>query len=327
MDPLSFKFYHVNEKGQQTSMFGKKGLLDNENITLDGTTIPIAAIADADVRDDFLVLTVATDDEPVGILIKTGKAKWLKAELGRRRSAIWAEMRRAELEKKGQSHVFRSIVCPACQSTLDLTGKAETPQVFCEFCHTISTVNADGTAEPEHGFRLCDECGMYSQPRRFTIFYFYFLLVVYGYQTRSTWRCPGCMRSEAWKMLLGNLLFVLGVPVALVQLFRSYGGTSVGGKYAGLDGANLRARGGDVTGAISAYQKILDRVPVTAGVKYNIGIALAQQDQVQEAAQMFEYSLGDCSNYQPAATALLHCYTKLGEEGKAAELKRAWEVE
>ena len=119
-------------------------------------------------------------------------------------------------------------------------------------------------------------------------------------------------------MLLGNLLFVLGVPVALVQLYRSYGGTSVGTKYAGLDGANLRARRGDITGAIGAYQKILERVPVTAGVKYNIGTAFVQQNQLEEAAQMFEYSLADCSNYAPSASALAQCYTTLGAEEKLA---------
>ena len=329
MDPVTFKFHYVNEKGEQTTMFGKKGMLDDEHLTLGDATIPIAAIVEADVRDYFLILAVMTEkDEPATMVVKTGRAKWLKTELGRLRSAIWAEIRRKELEEEAQGHVFRSVTCPACRATLDLTGKEETPQVFCEFCHTISMLNGpSGTPESEHGFRLCDECGMYSKPHRFTIFYFYFLVFVYGWRTGSTWRCPGCMRPEAWKMLLGNLLFVLGVPVALVQLYRSYGGTSVGTKYAGLDGANLRARRGDITGAIGAYQKILERVPVTAGVKYNIGTALVQQNQLEEAAQMFEYSLADCSNYAPSASALAQCYTTLGAEEKLADLKRAWEGE
>jgi len=30
------------------------------------------------------------------------------------------------------------------------------------------------------------------------------------------------MRGEAWKMFFGNLIFLLGVPVARIQLFRSY---------------------------------------------------------------------------------------------------------
>jgi tetratricopeptide (TPR) repeat protein len=132
------------------------------------------------------------------------------------------------------------------------------------------------------------------------------------------------MRGEAWKMLFGNLLFLVGVPVAIVQLFRAYGGTDVGGKYPGLDSANVKARSGNFEQAIADYRKILDKQPVAAGVKYNIARAFLQREDFQGAAKMLEYALSDCANYGPAAHALAGCYERLGEQEKLAELKRQW---
>jgi hypothetical protein len=155
------------------------------------------------------------------------------------------------------------------------------PQVYCPFCHTLGTMDAlAGPIKAEAQYRLCDQCGMYSKPRKFTIFYFYFLLVLYGFYQKETWRCPACMRPEAWKMLFGNLLFVIGVPVALVQLFRSYGGTDIGRLFAGLDSANLKARQGNLAGAIEAYRRILTEHPVAAGIKYNIGLAALSKNDL-----------------------------------------------
>lgn len=308
---MKFKFYFVNDEGQNDSFLAKKGSLEGDILTLDDTTIPIAAIVEVDVRGQYLVLSVMTEgDQPLNLTVSTGKAKRLKAELGHLRSAVWATTHREQLESKGLGHTFRQEACPACGAVLDLTGMEATPQVSCDFCHTISnlpatTMQAEGTdVQIEQGYRLCDECGMYSRPRKFTIFYFYFLFFVYGWSSRSTWRCPGCMRGEAWKMLFGNMIFVLGVPTALIQLFRSYGGTDVGGLFPGLDRANLRTNQGDLSGAIRSYQEILDRRPVAAGVKFNIGLAFFKQQRHEDAAKMFEFALVDCANYQPAAAAL-----------------------
>ena len=196
-----FKFYFLNDEGQPASVLAKKGHLTDEEIVLDESPIPVAAIIDVDVRGQLLVLSLATEGEPAGIVIKTSKANRLKSELGVLRSAVWADHHQQELTAQGEAHRFRKLTCPSCHATLDLTDMAVTPQVHCNFCHTISTMpdprDADSPADPEKGYRLCDECGMYSLPRRFTIFYFYFLLVIYGWQSRQTWRCPGCMRGEA----------------------------------------------------------------------------------------------------------------------------------
>ncbi len=328
MTQVNFKFYYLNADGQAASFLAKKGELNNTELILDGDPIPIAAIAEADVRNQILVLVVATEDAPITLAIKTSSANSLKSHLGILRSTVWTEQHKKALSEQGQAHRFRQVDCPVCHATLDLTDMATTPQVHCQFCDTLSTVadraRPDVKPESESGHRLCDECGMYSRPRKFTIFYFYFLFVFYGWSSQQTWRCPACMRGEAWKMLFGNMLFLIGLPVAIIQLFRAYGGADIGGKFKGLDAANIKARTGKIDDAIAAYRSIMQQNPVAAGVKYNLGLAFAQQERLDDASKMFEFSLKDCSNYAPAASMLAHCYDSLGKTDELAELKRIW---
>jgi tetratricopeptide (TPR) repeat protein len=167
---------------------------------------------------------------------------------------------------------------------------------------------------------------MYSKPRKFTIFYFYFLLVVYGFWSKPTWRCPACMRGVAWQMLFGNLLFVLGVPVAIVQLFRSYGFTELSGPFKGLDKGNIHARKGNFEAALMQYREIMNRVPNCAGLKYNLGLALLQQGDKSSAAKSFASALDDCANYAPAYQRLRPLCEELGDAPRLAALKAQWET-
>ena len=325
---MNFKFKWIDNNGQPQGFLSKKGTFDGETLKLDDVELPVVVIVDVDFRTNFMFLSIAqVNAEPASCAfqVTSGKPEDIRAALGVARSAVWAELNRKSLEEKGEGHRFHSEKCRYCDATVDLTGHAPSPQVHCNFCHTISTLDEQRKGEKE--FRLCDECGMYSKPRLFTIFYFYFLLVVYGWRSRQTWRCPGCMRGEAWKMLFGNLIFVLGVPVAMVQLFRAYGGTDIGGLYSGLDSANIKARKGDLTGAIKDYRKILEKFPASAGVKFNTGLALLNQQNFEGAAKMFEASLADCSNYTPAARGLFACYDQLGWTEELADLKAEWGIE
>ena len=329
--PLRFKFHWLDARGNQQGMRRKRGSFDGEALVLDELHIPAAVVADVQRVENRMVLTAFSNDgNPAhfAFMLPTATAQQLKARLDIARSATWAAWHRESLAKRGQDHTYRDGRCPHCGATVVLSKMPSTPQLFCHFCNTLSTV--DPTAEPAPGeerLRLCDECGMFSQPRKFSVFYFYFLLVVYGWTHRTTWRCPGCMRGDAWKMLFGNLPFLLGVPVALTQLSRCYAGNVVGGAFSGLDRANLKARAGDLRGALDGYRRILERVPHSAGLKYNLGLALAKQADTQRAADMFELALEDCANYAPAYQALSRCCEQLGDTARLAALKAIWEDE
>ncbi|REJ71482.1 MAG: hypothetical protein DWQ34_12555 [Planctomycetota bacterium] len=327
--PLEFKFHWLNEKGQQTGLLRKKGRFDGTTLVLDDIEVPASVIVHVETRDNRMALSAMTQSgEPATLLLMPTNTRQLKAALDVSRSGVWAEMHREALEKKGLGRTFRSEECPECGATLILSGMPASPQLYCRFCHTLSTIADDLQPPPgEKQLRLCDECGMFSKPRRFTIFYFYFLLVVWGWWSRSTWRCPACMRGEAWKMLAANFVFVLGIPVALVQLFRSYGGTDLAGPFRGLDTGNIKARKGDVGGALQQYRAILERVPHCAGLKYNLGLALLQQGDKSRAADAFAAALDECVNYVPAYAVVRPLYEELGETERLAELKAMWDDE
>lgn len=325
MENLQFKFKYLDPGGNEQGFFSKKGHFDGSTLQLDTAAIPANSIVHLDNRENRVVLAVAQKQgDPATILftVTSGNVNLLKTALGKARSKAWAEVHQKELQEKGRADEFRSANCPHCDATIDLTGHRDSPQVSCDFCNTVG--NMDNPNKEEKQYRLCDECGMYSKPRKFTIFYFYFLLVVYGWSSRTTWRCPACMRGDAWKMLFGNLIFVLGVPVAIVQLIRAYGGADLSAMYRGLDKANLKARKGDIEGAVADYRRILEVHPHAAGIKYNIGLAFAQQNELKPAAITLNAALNDCCNYRPAATLLAHCYGQLGDEQKLADLKAEW---
>jgi len=165
---------------------------------------------------------------------------------------------------------------------------------------------------------------MYSRPRKFAIFYFYFLVFTFGIHHDSTERCSGCMRKSAWKMVLGNLFGVLGLPFALMQLYRSYSTRSLTGQFQGLDTANLLAGRGKVEAALEKYDVIMDNAPENAGVKFNIALGLMIKRDYEHAQRMFEMSLDDCSNYWPAVNGLVDCLQKQGKDREIRAVAKIW---
>jgi tetratricopeptide (TPR) repeat protein len=329
-NPLAFKFQWMNDKGQATGFTRTKGVFDGATLTLGDKELPVAIILGVVTRGERMVLNLPTEDGQVtgAGLVLTSKhvTDRLKEALDIARSATWAEQHRKQLAAKGAGHRYRDAKCPNCGATVVLSDMPKSPQLYCTFCETLSfTDGNDVPVEQLRHYRLCDDCGMFSKPRKFTIFYFYFLLVIYGWHSRTTWRCPACMRPDAWKMLFGNMPFVLGLPVAMTQLARSYGGDVGGGPFAGLDAGNRAARAGNFPQAIEKYRTILDRQGHAAGVKYNLGLSLLNQGDKRRAAETFRLSLEDCANYAPAYHRLRGLYEELGEKDELAELKAMWE--
>ncbi|MFP6701292.1 MAG: hypothetical protein VB861_06070 [Planctomycetaceae bacterium] len=324
--PISFKFRWLDDSGNLTGFFSsKRGSFDGETLVLDDVELPVSNILSLEAYEESLALAFISGGmtDSRAFRIYKVSAKDLKQVVDVVRSATWAEMTREKMVEEGRGGAFRTTVCSHCSATVDVSDMPETSQVYCHFCDSLTTEGGGGMPN-EHEFGLCEECGMFSKPKRFTIFYFYFLVVIWGYSSRVTHRCPACMRGEAWKMLLGNLPFLIGVPVAIVQLFRCYGGKITGSVVADLDAANLRARKGDMLGALAGYQKVLEQVPFAAGVKYNLALALLEQDEIQRAADSLELAFTDCVNYLPAYSLLAGCYEHLGEEVKLKELRRIW---
>ncbi len=328
MATLLFKYQVVNDAGQLTSWLAKKGSFDGESIHLDGESFPATSIVMTMLIKKVFVFSVEDTElgaRTLSLVMHSGNTQLLRAEVDRIRSA--AQVSKAEIAWRSdrQSGAFRKELCPNCSATLNLSSFDATPQIYCDYCDTVYTVpKQPETPANESEYRLCEHCGMYSRPRKFTEFYFYFLFVVYGWWTNDSMRCPACMRGTAWRMLAINFLFVLGILPSVYQLVRAYASDKVSGAFSGLHAANLKATKRNYSAATKIYQSILERVPFAAGIHYNLGLALVQNKEWERASAAFELSLDDCSNYRYAAGGLMHCYETLGRTEELFAMQKQW---
>jgi hypothetical protein len=325
VDVIRFKYKPLNLNGQETGLFSKKGELRPEALILDKTPIPLPAVAKTVRRNNRLILVVATQNDPVtlAIAITKGRAETLKETIDQLCSARWAKAREERLSAAGKIQAFRSETCPYCRSIVDLSGFDPTPQMYCPFCETVVTVGP-GAPRDEKTYRFCDQCGYYGQPKPFTTFYFIFLIAAVYYRYRTTTRCNACMRSEAWKMVLGNGLFILGLPFALVQLGRAYlGGSTFSSTFSGLDGANSASRRGRPEKAEATYEAILARAGRAAGIRYNQALSQLGKEPAR-AAVLAHAALKECSNYSPAAELTIQALSKMGRKEEAEAFKKLW---
>jgi hypothetical protein len=325
-DLLRFKFKFLNGQGEEEGFLSKKGVFDGRTLRLGSDEVPVEAVLRAQQRFNRLLLEVAAEKGTAGIAlaVTSGDAGRIAGALNRRSSARWSELRIKALQEAGKGSTYRSVTCPACTCTVDVTGFARAPQVHCPYCDAIGTIDEPRPAG-EAKLRCCEQCNYYAMPRPFTSFYFYFLLVIYGWRYQKKYMCHTCMRSEAWKMLFANLIFVLGVPIAIGQIIRAYKGGDLGARgFVGLDGANSLAKRRQSGAAVERYLRIANDLPAAAGVHFNRGLALVAAEEWSEAASALEASLADCANFAPAAEALLHCYQQSGQTAKADRLKAQW---
>ncbi|MGC1276435.1 MAG: hypothetical protein WBC44_22255 [Planctomycetaceae bacterium] len=205
--PLAFKFHWMDEKGRQTGFLRTKGRFDGKTLTLGDAEIPAGVILDVSVRDERMAVSVPMANGQItgmGLILPSKKTtEKLKTALDVARSSTFAERHREGLVKRGRGRSYRDAVCPNCTATVILSDMPKTPQLFCPFCHTLSFDDRpDLPVEKLRDYRLCDDCGMFSKPRRFTIFYFYFLLVLYGWCSTAGIRArrggvpPACGRMR-----------------------------------------------------------------------------------------------------------------------------------
>lgn len=317
-----FKFRLTDDQGRPRGKNLKGEVDPAKGLILGPDIVPFGAIGHMLPRhDDLLILSMG---EGMAVLSTPGKAKRVFQALAPHVSRAHADGHRTDLERRGLGNQFRSTACSHCRSTLDLSRMVETEAVYCRYCDRVSQTGV----EPKQTapYRCCASCGYYARPRKFTEFYFYFLVYVYGWRYSQHEFCSACMRSKAWKMLAINLVFILGVPVALTQLWRAYFGGSVGSLYPGVEAANAKSIGGKRDKAEMIYLTILSKNPIGPGVHYNRGLNALRARDSDGAALAFEEALADCSNFLPAYLQLRDLYTKRGEQERVRELDELWDV-
>ncbi len=308
MTGLPFKFRFVQNR-QAKGLRSKKGLASESALVLDGEQIPYGDVLNTISRDKRLVLGIAPgahlgekvrkelqDGHYVILEVSKIEVRELERYIDRQASAVLAEKHRQELIAEGKGHLFRAITCPHCQATIDVTDLEQTAYTYCRFCESILD-REEAIVSHGESHRVCDECGLFGRVKGYTVFYFYFFLVVYGYSYKRRHLCDSCAVRQARKSFLLNFLFLLGVPSAISMWIRATRGREQ--ELKDLAKANSLAGKGKYQEADALYERLLEQRPDHPGILFNRGVAHLKGNDTEGAYRHLGQSIQACNNYLP----------------------------
>ncbi len=326
IDPIRFKFRFVDDKGAESGST-TKGSFNGETLSLGTHTIPAAALLRSVRRFNRLfiaALDAQAQTVTIAVAIKSGSAPHLLTAINQLASARWAQLRREHLHGKGEGHRHVVEPCPHCHCTIELTDMPRTAQVYCPFCHAVST----------HGGKTACRRSEVSPLRQLWILCvargFHDLLLLLPDRVLRVFHAAGpslplvhARRSleDARRKLpvrAGHRALAGAIDARLPRrrsperLFQRTGRR----QRAGQKERRRRRRA-----LLSS-----DRRPIGLlhGVRYNHGLAYLLADRPEGATVQFQRALLDCANYRPAYDALATCYTNLGRHDALTELQRLW---
>ncbi len=323
---LPFKFRFV-QGGQARGMRAKVASASADALELDGEQIWYEDIVDTTSQEQRLVLALASTAQlgqktakacqEGGILaleVTRGEARDLERYIDRRSSALAAERHQRELVEAGEESKYRAMTCPHCEAIIDLSDFERTRYVYCRFCE--STLDqGGGIVSSGDAYQVCGECQMFDRVQGYTVFYFYFLLIVYGFSYGRRYLCDACAVRTAQRALLRNLIFLLGIPSSIYMWVKA--GTGQEPEMKDLLKANRLARKGKAREADALYERLLQRSPEHPGLLLNQGIGHLKAGDGQQGVEYLNRSLQACSNYRPAMQWLLRLQ-QVAEERSAS---------
>ena len=322
---MPFKFRFVQD-GQARGLRSKSASADATAVDLDGELIPYEDIADTSSQDKRLILALAStahlganatkalqEERFLVLEVQQAEAVDLERHIDRFSSAIVAERHRQELAAAGNEGLYRVQICPNCGATIDLSRFEQTSYVHCRFCQSLLD-RGERFAPPGEGYQVCSECQMFGRVRGYTVFYFYFLLIVYGFSYGRRHLCDTCAVRQAQRALLLNFIFLLGIPTALYMWIKAATGRDP--ELKDLAQANALARKGKAREADAIYGRLQPRFPDHPGLLLNQGVGHLRAGELEVGAEYLNRALRACSNYRPALE-LAHRLEQMAERASA----------
>lgn len=307
METFKFKFV---QNGSTKGFFASKGAATADGLKLDKHTLPYECVTDSTNRDSRLILQIdranpkfpnaLTQDlweSSLVLDISGGAAEKLEREIDRHSSKIEAERHKQALEQAGRGREFRVVECPCCAATVDLSEYPTTPYIYCRFCEAVFDKSLRQQKDAQ-SYRRCDECGFYDRVQGYGEFYFYFLIILYGFSHKRRHLCDDCGASLANKLLALNALFLLGVPNAIVCAIRARAGKDA--TLSTLSKANHLAKNNKLSQADKLYEQALNFFPNHPGIRYNQAQAYLFSNQGSTCIKHLKLALEACPNYLPA---------------------------
>jgi hypothetical protein len=325
---LLFKFRFV-QGGQAKGLRTKAASASSDALVLDGEPIRYEDIVDTTSQDKRLILALAStvqlgqktakacqEGGVLALEVQGVQARDLERTIDRRASALAAQRHKREMAAAGEESRYRVMTCPHCGATIDLSDFERTRYVYCRYCESILDQGGSIVSAGD-AYRVCNECQMFGRVRGYTVFYFYFLLVVYGFSYSGRYLCDTCAVRTAQRALLLNLIFLLGIPSSIYMWVKALTGHEPEMKE--LPKANALARKGKAKEAEAIYMRLLQRLPEHPGLLANQGIGYLNAGDSQ-GVECLKRSLRACSNYQPAMQLLLRLQ-RMAEASKASSVQ------
>jgi hypothetical protein len=327
--PVPFKFRFVRGS-QTTGLFATKGRVEGDLLHLGEDPLSMDQILKVEVRDNRLILvlnegvqltgqlaTESVDGRVLVIEVYKVSPRVLEQSIERVCSAAAAREHREQLEAEGRGHEYKDVTCPDCQATIDLTGVPKSPYVYCAFCDSIFRSETRALATRGESYRVCEECELFDRVRDYTEFYFYFLIIFYGFSYKRRFVCDNCAGRLFWRTFLWNFLFLLGIPSSIWIKVKSMTGRDP--QLRELARANALAQNGDVEGAEQVYQRMEGNLAEHPGLKLNRTYAHLEGGDFEGAMVCLQESLEACPNYLPALSVAHRVEQAVARTKAAAE--------
>lgn len=188
---MDFKFRFVRDGDTVGVLRSPRGRVGEEALELGDATIPYRDIGETVTRGDRVALQFTggsvegkagryVQDSVIVIEPRNVVPRRLEMLVDQRCAAVRLEERRRRARERGRAHLVRSEPCPTCSADIDLTGLEEGRYIYCPYCEIIFESESHRTLGRQ--YRICDECGLFGRVQQYPEFYFYFLLVVYGFR-------------------------------------------------------------------------------------------------------------------------------------------------
>jgi tetratricopeptide (TPR) repeat protein len=308
----------------------KAASASSDALVLDGEPIRYEDIVDTTSQDKRLILALAStlqlgqktakacqEGGVLALEVQGVQARDLERTIDRRASALAAQRHKRELAAADEESRYRVMTCPHCEATIDLSDLERTSYVYCRYCKSILDQSGSIVSAGD-AYCVCSECQMFGRVRGYTVFYFYFLLIVYGFSYGRRYLCDTCAVRTAQRALLLNFIFLLGIPSSIYMWVKALTGHEPEMK--DLPRANALARKGKAKEAEAIYRRLLQRLPEHPGLLVNQGIGYLQAGDGQRGVESLNRSLRACSNYQPAMQLLLRLQ-RMAEESRAGSVQ------
>jgi hypothetical protein len=226
------------------------------------------------------MLVLAMDDED---------ARRVKAHVDRTISRRFLDVRHT-----------RTASCPVCGSLVDLSDFAVSRFAQCPYCRSVTDTETGATIGSAC-YGQCPECGRFDRVQTYTELHFRFYLLVYMYGRERRKTCDSCARQILLRALLRNLVFLIGVPTAVVGLIRASTGRLR--ELRRLPQANRLAAMGRRKEASAMYAAMARDAPCHPGVLVEWARAEAGLGETARASELLDDALRLCANYGPALDA------------------------